>query len=191
MPRRRTLRPSASDDRNELHGARFLEHYRRRQVLERCLSQPRCRLRARDGVRIAAVDDRGGAPDGDDARSPPPQPHRDGASGSARGERRSGRRDAATPSPPAPTRRQSVKPRRTPTARSGAAWPQPRCSTKSPPVCPPDHFLRIANSSGNAGPGITATTGRSPALRSWANSGGAVWAWSTRPSRSRWATAWP
>jgi hypothetical protein len=56
---------------------------------------------------------------------------------------------------------------------------------------PPDHFLRITNSSGNAGPGITATTGQSPAIRSWANTGGAAWAWSTRPSRSCWAAAWP
>ena len=132
----------------------------------------------------------GVAPDGDDARSRPPQPHRDDRSGSARGERRSRRRAAATPSPPAPTIRQSVKSRRTPTARSGAAWPQPRCSNKSPPACPPDHFLRITNSSGNARPDITATTGRWPAIRSWANSGGAAWAWSTRPSRSRWAAAW-
>ena len=42
----------------------------------------------------------GVAPDGDDARSRPPQPHRDDTSGSARGERRSRRRAAATPSPP-------------------------------------------------------------------------------------------
>lgn len=78
----------------------------------------------------------GVAPDGGDARSPPPQPHRDGASGSTRRERRARRRAAATPSPPASTIRQSVKPRRTPTARSGAAWPQPRCSKESPPSRP-------------------------------------------------------
>jgi hypothetical protein len=42
----------------------------------------------------------GVAPDGDGARSLPPQPHRDDTSGSARGERRSRRRVAATPGPP-------------------------------------------------------------------------------------------
>jgi hypothetical protein len=46
----------------------------------------------------------GVAPDGGDARSPPPQPPRDDASGSTRDARRSRRQARATPSPPAPTR---------------------------------------------------------------------------------------
>ena len=42
----------------------------------------------------------GVAPDGDHVRSPPPQPHRDDASGSTRGERRSRRRHQALRSRP-------------------------------------------------------------------------------------------
>ncbi len=51
----------------------------------------------------------GVTPDGDDARSRPPRPHRDDRLGNARGERRSRRREGATPGPPRGGRSHSAR----------------------------------------------------------------------------------